>query len=272
VLHGIGESLLNPALPEITALVKQRGANAVMNSNGTVANRDRHERLVAAGLDELRISIDAGTAETYAQIRGSDRFDRVQHNVAMVAAIKRALGVDTPRVSLWVTGIDANIQELPMVVQLAHDLGVREVYLQRLVTSERGLAIHAQSLVRRRDHAGAVIQKAAALAEQLGVALRGSGNTAGADVTISSVDEARESWRGCRRPWTLVYVTANGNVLSCCIAPFTGVPHEALVLGNVFEQPLETIWHGASYETWRAAMHSSAPPLPCQRCGRDWSL
>ncbi|MDP6943912.1 MAG: radical SAM protein, partial [Myxococcota bacterium] len=35
VLHGVGESVLNPALPEIVQLVRARGAYTLMNSNGT---------------------------------------------------------------------------------------------------------------------------------------------------------------------------------------------------------------------------------------------
>ena len=31
-------------------------------------------------------------------------------------------------------------------------------------------------------------------------------------------EQPAQTYRDCRRPWTLMYVTANGNVLPCCIA------------------------------------------------------
>ena len=42
-------------------------------------------------------------------------------------------GAERPRVSLWFVGMQENLHELPDFVRLAADLGVPEVYLQRLV-------------------------------------------------------------------------------------------------------------------------------------------
>ena len=39
-----------------------------------------------------------------------------------------------------------------------------------------------------------------------------------------------------------MYITANGNVLPCCISPFVERDYDSLILGNAFEQPLSEIW------------------------------
>jgi radical SAM protein with 4Fe4S-binding SPASM domain len=69
-----------------------------------------------------------------------------------------------------------------------------------------------------------------------------------------------------------MYVTANGNVLPCCIAPFTGVPYGEIVLGNLFTDVAETIWNGPRYRDWRRRMLSDKPPAACEGCGAGWSL
>ena len=71
---------------------------------------------------------------------------------------------------------------------------------------------------------------------------------------------------------TSTYITANGNVLPCCISPFSTTDYASLVLGNVFQAPFAQIWNGAKYVERRAALHTAQPLHPCERCGVYWSL
>ena len=52
--------------------------------------------------------------------------------------LQRELGIAAPRVSLWLTGLQETVEQLPAFVRLADTMGVREVYLQRLVFDEAG--------------------------------------------------------------------------------------------------------------------------------------
>jgi len=270
VLHGVGESVLNPALPEIVRLVRERGAHTLMNSNGTILTRKRVTGLVEAGLDELRVSIDAASPETYEHIRGANALAKLIRNLGVVQEIKAELGAAKPALSLWVMGLQESLRELPQVVALAADAGVTEVYLQRLVTSERGIAHADNSLYGADANALDPLAEAHRLAAELGVELKGSGDTTG-EASVRPT-EADAPWRGCRRPWSLMYVTANGNVLPCCISVFTDTPHEELILGNVFETPVAEVWNGPRYKAWRGAMMEGEPPRACKGCGVQWSL
>ena len=247
VLHGIGEPLLNKDLPELIAIVKRRGAHTLFNSNGLLLRGRSLERVVTAGLDELRVSVDSASPATYALVRGADGFARIIENLRGLSRLKRSLGVSIPTVSLWITGMKSNVGELPALVRLASEVGVGEVYLQRLVYSGRGLAV------------------------ELGIDLKGSGEASTADMVAGESGQT-ESYRACRRPWSLMYVTANGNVLPCCIAPFTGAHYDGMVLGNIFQESAEEIWNGQRYRHWRQAMLSGEPPEACAGCGAGWSL
>ena len=271
VLHGIGEPLLNRELFEIVAYLKTRVTSVLFNSDAIGLTAARARRLIESGLDEFRVSMDAATAESYRRLRGVDRFARVVENVARLVALERTLERATPRVSLWFTASRANIEELPAFVQLAGDLGVGEVYVQRLVFNGLGLATAENALHGRlREREQTRLAEAEALAARLGIAMRASG-LATPRASLQGGDGTRP-WAGCQRPWTLAYVTANGHVLPCCISPWVARDYPGLILGHAFHERFESIWDGARYQRFRTAFESATPPDPCRGCGSLWSI
>ena len=272
VLQGIGEPLLNRELPSMIRHLKERDVYVVFNTNATLLTRRRQLELIESGLDELRVSLDGSTPETYRRVRGIPAFDRVVANVAEMVRTQRELGVAHPRVSFWMTGMVENLPELPGLVELAARVGVPEVYLQRLVFWGEGLAVEEQSIYRHhRDEAEAIIAAAERRARELGVRLAGAGGVAPRESIVERPDE-REPWRACSRPLRLIYVTAQGNALPCCIAPFTDAPYESIMLGNVLDEGVERVWNGERYQQFRARLQSSQPHAACRNCGIAWSL
>ena len=272
VMHGIGEPLLNRELPRMIRHLKERGVYVLFNSNAALLTPARQRELLECGLDELRVSIDGSTPETYLKVRGIAAFDRVIENVAAMVRLKREHAATTPRISFWVTGMRENLPELPGVIELAARIGVEEVYLQRMVYSDIGLAVAEQSIYRGyRERAERIIGEAEALAERLGITFRGSGAVSPRESVVDAVDDP-EPWRGCSRPLRLAYITANGNALPCCIAPFTGVPYGDIILGNYLRDGAQAVWHGERYQRFRDRLYSSDPNDACRSCGVGWSL
>lgn len=72
VLHGIGEPLLNEELPQIIRSLKDRGVYVLFNSNALLLSPELAEEMVASGLDEFRVSLDAATESTYARVRATE--------------------------------------------------------------------------------------------------------------------------------------------------------------------------------------------------------
>jgi MoaA/NifB/PqqE/SkfB family radical SAM enzyme len=187
---------------------------------------------------------------------------------------QRAREAIVPAVSLWFTAMRENLHELPALVDLAGSMGIREIYLQRLVYFEKGLARSAQSLFRRST------PEELALVGRCEQACRERGMTfkaAGIATPVESLqrDFGERPWSGCGRPYASTYITSGGNVLSCCFAPFGHTSaleyREERVLGNVFEQPVGQIWRGTRYQAFRRAFESGCPPVQCSECGLGWS-
>src|SRR6476620_1519690 len=65
VLHGVGEPMLVRNLPKMVRYLKERGTYVLFNTNGTVLNERNGHALIDAGLDELRVSLDASNAKSY---------------------------------------------------------------------------------------------------------------------------------------------------------------------------------------------------------------
>ncbi len=274
-LHGIGEPLLNKELPEIIRHLKRRKVYVLFNSNGILLNSQRQQDLVAAGLDELRISLDAASSTGYEKIRNSNAFEGIIDNLKSFLILQKQHQVAYPKLSLWFLGTRDNISEIPGLIELAAEIGIDEVYLQRLVYFQDnggyGVARAAKTLQDSAGGSSELIHKSQELAAKLGIRFNASGLSEPVE-SLQGQAEAGLPWSRCYRPLTLMYVTANGNVLPCCISPFATVDYDSIILGNVFKNSLEEIWTGSKYENFRKRHQTPAPPKSCRGCGVQWSL
>lgn len=274
VLHGIGEPMLVKDIAERVKYLKDRGIYVLFNTNGTLLNDANGRALIEAGLDELRVSLDAAESEVYQMVRGKDFFAKIVQNVKNFTRMQREMNAAKPRVSLWLTGLRETVDQLPDFVRLAHEVGVTEVYLQRLVffdEGSNGLARAESALFEHTTTAEeALIKKAEDVAAELGVMFSASGAVdPGESIRMQQNDAP---WSLCRRPWSLMYITANGRVLPCCIAPFSMKGYAAFTLGDATQSSLRDIWNGGEYVRFREGLLTSAPPPACSNCGLRWSL
>ena len=279
LLHGIGEPLLNPDLPEIIHYLKGREVEVIINSNGTLLTEKWQRKLIESGLDQYRCSIDGASEQTYARIRGAALLPRLKQGLAGLVKLKERLGSATPRISIWCVATRENLFELPELVRMSASLGVTEVYLQRMVyfagqpDQQYGMAHAELAVFGKFDQTEAsVVEECTQLSAALGIKFLASG---GRDAK-NSLEAARPvdfaPWQACLRPWTTAYVTANGNCLPCCISPFAVNDYESLILGNLVERPFDEIWNSPLYQEFRMNLLSKSPQPACVNCGVNWSL
>ncbi|GAC1302751.1 MAG: tungsten cofactor oxidoreductase radical SAM maturase [Ktedonobacteraceae bacterium] len=274
VLHGLGEPLLNKDLPRMIRYLKERGTYVLFNSNGILLNAKRGQALIDAGLDEYRLSMDGATRETYSFVRGVDAFEKIWRNVKAFIAMQKEQDAAKPAFSLWFTAMHENLHELPALIDLADANGIREIYLQRLVYFEEGLAQSKQALFRRSTREEIeLVRRCEQICKERGIAFKAAGSVTPVESIVRDFGE--RPWSGCQRPYTLTYITSSGNVLSCCFAPFGHKSareyKEERVLGNVFQEPMAAIWRGERYEAFRRAFESEHPAHHCSQCGINWS-
>lgn len=278
VLHGIGEPLLNRDLVRMITHLKTRNVTVLFNSNGTLLTEEWARKLIGSGLDEFRCSIDGASPKTYARIRGAPLLHRIVDNLERFTALQREMRATKPRVSIWMTGMRENIAELPDLVRLAAQVGVLEVYVQRMVyyldhARAPGMMSDTNALYNDFDaQCDRIIADADRVAHALGVKLAASGATHPRNSLANPHKRDPRPWAACLRPWSTAYVTANGNCLPCCISPFATTDYDSLKMGNLFERDFSEIWNNEKYHAWRNQLLSDHPQGACRGCGVHWSL
>lgn len=113
-----GEAMQHTQWPAIAQRLRAEGVYVMLLTNGLLLRKQAAE--AAASVDEVIVSLDGGTAETYRAIRGVDGFTLILEGIRAV----RTLGVP---VSTRTTVQRANFRELPQIVDAARDAGVNRV-------------------------------------------------------------------------------------------------------------------------------------------------
>lgn len=111
-VHGFGEPLLDKDFFDKVVYAKQKGIPKVTtNTNGMYLNEGNIERVFETGLDEIFISFDAATAETYSKIRPGLDFNTVERNILMLAKEKKRRKSKKPVINLSFVESENNFQE-----------------------------------------------------------------------------------------------------------------------------------------------------------------
>ncbi len=98
-LHGFGEPLLDKQLPERIKFCKDLGIPRVkIFTNGDLLRGEMAERLLASGVDEIKISIDGADSGEFNLLRVGLNHGKVLENVKAFRALRDKAGVNVPTI------------------------------------------------------------------------------------------------------------------------------------------------------------------------------
>lgn len=118
VLLSGGEAMQHPQWPEIARRFRAEGARVMLLTNGLLLRKQIDA--VLTSVDEVIVSLDGGTAETYAAVRGVDAFDLVMEGIRAVRAGGLAV---TTRTTLQ----RENFREMPLIIEAAKAADVSHI-------------------------------------------------------------------------------------------------------------------------------------------------
>ncbi|MGA2937574.1 MAG: radical SAM protein [Syntrophobacteraceae bacterium] len=124
---GLGEPTLNPHLRTILDTIVENFPQIGINffTNGVLLNRKNLlSSLVNHGVRWINVSMNAAGRQTWAQLHGADRFDRVSRNLMELLQEKRACRSLHPIVCGSMVLTRLNIDELPKMPGLCRELGI----------------------------------------------------------------------------------------------------------------------------------------------------
>jgi Fe-coproporphyrin III synthase len=259
VLVSGGEPLLNPQWADIAQLLQESGLKLWLLTSGL--SLAKHVRRVARLFDAITVSLDGTNRATYAAIRGLDAFDKVCEGIRAAAATGAA-------VSVRVTLQRANYRELLTFVELARQLGARQVSFlavdvanphafSRAEGFDTDAALHPEDLVEFARLLRCMEQKCAADFR--------SGFIAESPQKLRRVLQYFGALQGreeyppvrCNAPEFSAVIGATGLVQPCFFIPG---PNEALL-----KEDLDAVLNGAAMKLLRNDIRQQRRP-ECTRC------
>ncbi len=115
---GSGEPFMHPQIMEVLEHAKKKNLICHVNTNFTLLNKEKIDRLVDIGVDFLTVSTWAATAEIYVKThmnRTEDDFNRIKENLIYLNGRKK----DKPRIKLYNVIFNMNYLEVEKMVNFA---------------------------------------------------------------------------------------------------------------------------------------------------------
>jgi len=251
-LTGIGEALMNREFFGALELLKSRGIYVTLNDNFTMMTEKHARRIIELGVDQILLSLDGATKETFEAIRVGADFDKVVANTRRLIELKREMGKKRPEVKINSVVATSNYHEMPGIVEIAHDLGVGMVSFVNVIVFEETTGLDTASVGNPLE---TKIRETLARARELGILVK-----------IELFDKLPVG--RCDFPWKRNFVTYDGHVHPCCYTTQTGdrAVQNRRSFGNLVERPFAEIWKGDLYASFRRKMAEGTLPYQCGHC------
>ena len=227
VLHGIGEPMLVKDIAQRVAYLKARNIYVLFNTNGTSSPRPTAAPSSKPASTSSASPSTPPTPTVYQMVRGKDFFcqDRRERR-ATSPACSASSTPPSPRVSPVAHRPARDRRSAPRLRsprppgRCPRGLPPAPRLLRRAANERtRSPAPSPPSSSTPPPAKRPSSTKPRASPQQLGVMFSASGAVdPGESIRMQRTDNP---WSLCRRPWSLMYITANGRVLPCCIAPFS---------------------------------------------------
>lgn len=266
VLFSGGEPLVRTDVYELASHATEAGLRVVLSTNGILITEDVAERLAAAGVKYVGVSLD-GTKEVHDKFRGSEGcFELALAGLANAAAAGLATGVRF-------TVNRTNVNDLPAVIDAVVDRGIPRFCMYHLVYAGRGEKMidldtdlsqkrEVMEFIARRTRE---LHAAGTKLEILTVDNHADGVYIYRQVEANEPERAEEVKRllemhgGCSAGQKISNVDPRGDVHPCQFWPH-------VTLGNVRQRPFSDIWRDESNLFLNALREK--PRYLKGRCGR----
>ena len=98
-LYNWGEPLLHKQTPQLIQYAKTKGIKVIVHTNLSMKLSDKYIiDLVRSGLDEIIVSCDGATQETYERYRRDGNLSLVRENMIRIQSAKKSLGRQNPTI------------------------------------------------------------------------------------------------------------------------------------------------------------------------------
>lgn len=130
---GFGEPLSHPNIVSMIQQAHDRGARVELITNGTLLEEETLKRLIKAGIDQIWVSIDGATPESYADVRLGNQLPRILENLRILQRMKHRYSLVKPDLGISFVAMKRNAKELPDIIELASNLGASQLMVSNVM-------------------------------------------------------------------------------------------------------------------------------------------
>lgn len=257
-LRGWGESTMLPWFSDTIDMFTQYRPQLRLVTNGQVNRSVVWEKLMRAHAMVV-VSCDAATPELFTHLRGGGRLARLKDSVRELVRLRDYYNVPDRNVEILTVVSAANLGDLPGIISMAAELGVRKVTFNPIQTASSDC-----NHLRHDLPSTAVAYRAAAnVARSEGVLLQ-----LGAAPDSALVIPGMAKVNPCMHPWSYAYLDYAGRVGFCDHL----IGNEKYTFGSVRDKSFEDIWNGPEWRRLRGehvAGKISDRHYPCRWCFKN---
>ena len=232
IMHGgEGEPLLHKDFNEIVELTVNSGIDVALTTNGVLLKKSVANEIVKH-CKWIKVSINAGTAETYSKIHRTkpEDFNMVIENMAYASELKKKHKY-TCTLGMQIILLPENRDEIENLAKTAKNIGVDYLVV-------KPYSQHTQSETEL--YKDIKYTNDTALADAL---RQYNGNNFSVIFRLNTMkkwDESKRSYKCCLALPFWSYIDSGGNVWGCSMF----LNDERFLYGNVYENSFREIWEG----------------------------
>ncbi|MFA5090971.1 MAG: radical SAM/SPASM domain-containing protein [Candidatus Omnitrophota bacterium] len=229
VLYNLGESLLHPQIYDMIAYAKKKNIFVRLSTNGEFTRESDIPDIINCGLDELVVSLDFITADTYNKYKRSRSFQKVLDNIQALMKIRRSNC--KPFINVQLLLVRENEGLIREFYDLAARLGADKALLKKARVNFPQVQPDKSILPRRQRY-------------------------------IRECYKDNYKRTGCCRPWFSTVVLSDCSVVPCCFDM-----QGAYRFGDTAASRFSRIWNNGTYTGFRSqALRDINGIALCKEC------
>jgi len=254
---GEGEPFLHKQFPLIIQKTHDSGIDAAITTNGVLFKPENAENILS-NTQWIKVSINAGTAQTYAAVHQTKEYDfgKVIENLKYAVSVKRENKFQCT-IGMQMLLLPENKDEAVRLAEIAREIGVEYLVI-------KPYSQHPQSITKRFNSIS--YRDCYNLADELQ-----KFNTADFNVifrlnTMKKWDENDKPYERCHALPFWSYIDSEGNVWGCSMY----LRDERFLYGNIFENSFENIWNSEKRDESLLFCNNKLDPCNCRvNCRMD---
>lgn len=130
---GFGEPLLHPGFADMVKQATSKGLRTEVTTNALLLTRELAQNMINAGIDQLVVSIDGTSAESFGDVRTGASLERVVKNVQQFSKLGETRSDSPPVIGIEFVAMRSNVHELPRLQHIAKRIGARFILISNVL-------------------------------------------------------------------------------------------------------------------------------------------